>query len=74
MDYELTGAASRAAYEALPARAVFLRAERGMFDEPTAPHPDPDAIGLAVTTVPGTNHYSVLMGDAGAAAAVTALS
>lgn len=70
----LTGADPRAAYEALAADTVLLRAERGMFDEPTAMYPDPDAIALKVTTVPGTNHYSIVMSDHGARAVAAALS
>jgi lipase len=69
-----TGADPRAAYEALPPDTVFLRAERGLFDEPTALYPDPEAIGLTVTTVPGTNHYTILLGDTGAHAVAAALS
>lgn len=69
-----TGAAPLAAYEALPRDTVFLRAERGMFDEPAALYPDPDAIGLKVTTVPGTNHYTILLGEDGARAVAAALS
>ncbi len=69
-----TGADPRAAYEALPSETVFLRAERGMFDEPTALYPDPDTIGLKVTTVPGTNHYTILLGEDGARAVAAALS
>lgn len=69
-----TGAAARAAYAALPADTVFLRAERGMFNEPTPIYPDPDAIALAVTTVAGTNHYTIVFGDDGAAAVAAALS
>jgi len=68
------GADPRAAYEALPKDTVFLRAERGMFDEPRAFYPDPSAIGLAVTTVPGTNHYTILLGEDGARAVAAALS
>jgi lipase len=67
------GADPRAAYEALPSDTVFLRAERGMFDEPAALYPDPDAVGLAVTTVPGTNHYTILLGEDGARAVAAAL-
>jgi len=69
-----TGAAPRAAHAALPATTPFLRAERGMFDEPGGLYPDPAATGLSVTTVPGTNHYSILFGDDGAKAVVAALS
>ena len=67
------GADPRAAYEALPRDTVFLRAERGMFNEPRALYPDPDAIGLNVTTVPGTNHYTILLGEAGARAVADAV-
>lgn len=69
-----TGADPRAAYETLPRDTPFLRAERGMFDEPTGLYPDPDAIKLEVSTVPGVNHYSILLGDAGARAVAAALS
>lgn len=70
-----TGAAGRAAFAALPAGTPFLRAERGMFDEPTPLYPDPDQLaGLAVKTIPGTNHYTILFGDAGAAAVVAELA
>jgi len=69
-----TGADPRAAYEALPPGTVFLRAERGMFNEATGLYPDPDAIGLKVTTVPGTNHYTILLGEDGARAVAAALS
>jgi pimeloyl-ACP methyl ester carboxylesterase len=62
-----------AAYEALPHDTVFLRAERGMFDEPAGLYPDPATIGLNVTTVPGTNHYSILLGEDGARAVAAAL-
>jgi len=68
------GAEPLAAYEALPAETVFLRAERGMFDEPRGLYPDPAAIGLDVTTVPGTNHYTILLGEDGARAVAAALS
>jgi lipase len=70
----LTGDAPKAAYAALPEDTVFLRAERGMFNEPTALYPDPAAIGLKVTTVPDTNHYSILLGGAGARAVATSLA
>lgn len=69
-----TGTDPRAAYEALPSGTVFLRAERGMFNEATGLYPDPDTIGLKVTTVPGTNHYTILLGEDGARAVAAALS
>jgi pimeloyl-ACP methyl ester carboxylesterase len=68
------GAAPRDAYAALPGDTVFLRAERGLLNEPVPLYPDQDAIALAVTTVPGTNHYSILFGDDGADAVAAALS
>ncbi|MGB3437717.1 MAG: alpha/beta hydrolase [Actinophytocola sp.] len=68
------GAEPLTAYEALPRDTVFLRAARGMFDEPTALYPDPAAVGLAVTTVPDTNHYTILLGENGAGAVAAALS
>jgi pimeloyl-ACP methyl ester carboxylesterase len=70
----LTGDEPKTAYAALPRDTVFLRAERGMFNEPTGLYPNPDAIDLKVTTVPGTNHYSIVLGDDGARAVATALS
>jgi len=69
----LAGDAPKAAYAALPADTPFLRAERGMFDQPEALYPDPDAISLTVTTVPDTNHYSILLSDHGARAVAAAL-
>jgi pimeloyl-ACP methyl ester carboxylesterase len=69
-----TGAAPQAAYEALAEDTVFLRAERGMFDDPGGLYPEPDSIKLAVTTVPGVNHYSILLGADGARAVAAALS
>ncbi len=70
-----TGAAGLDAFAALPAGTPFVRAERGMFDEPHPLYPDLGALArLAVTTVPGTNHYSVLFADAGVTAVVAALS
>lgn len=69
-----TGAAGRDAYAALAPGTPFLRAERGMFDEPDGLYPDPAAVGLDVTSVPGTNHYSILFGADGAKAVAAALS
>ncbi len=46
-----------------------------MLDEPVPLYPDLDVLArLKVTTVPGTNHYSILFGDAGVAAVVASLS
>lgn len=70
----LTGDEPKLAYDSLARDTVFLRAERGMFDEPKALYPDPAAIDLAVTTVPGTNHYTILLSDDGARAVAAALS
>lgn len=58
--------------------AAFLRADRGMLDQPEAPvYPSgwpsrwlPD---VSETTVAGTNHYTITLGRAGAAAVVAAV-
>jgi lipase len=68
----LTGDGPKAAYAALPRDTPFLRAERGMFDEPTALYPNPAAVDLKVTTVPDTNHYTIVLGH-GARAVADAL-
>lgn len=70
-----TGADGAAAFAALPAGVPFVRAERGMFNETPPLYPDLDVLSrLAVTTVPGSNHYSILFGDAGVSAVVAALT
>lgn len=70
-----TGAASREAFAALPDGVPFVRAERGMFDEPDPLYPDLEVLSrLKVTTVPGSNHYSILFGDAGVSAVVAELT
>jgi lipase len=70
-----TGPAPREAFAALPDDVPFLRAERGMFNERTPLYPDLDVLSrLAVTTVPGTNHYSILFGDAGVSAVTSAVT
>jgi lipase len=62
---------------ALPVPAVFLRAERGMLDQPepfyrpgVAAHWLP---GIDERAVPGTNHYTITLGPTGAAAVVAAV-
>jgi lipase len=56
--------------------AVFLRAETGMLAAPPALYPDPAPIEavMPVHTVAGTNHYTILFGDAGAAAVAKAIA
>ncbi|MGQ0839710.1 alpha/beta hydrolase [Actinokineospora sp.] len=68
------GAAPRDAYAALDPETLFLRAERGLFDEPVPLYPDPDAVALRVRTVPDSNHYTILFGPAGARAVADALA
>lgn len=63
---------------ALPVPAVFLRAERGMFDEPDRPLYQPGYAsrwlpGVDERTVPDTNHYTITLGYAGAEAVVGAV-
>jgi pimeloyl-ACP methyl ester carboxylesterase len=70
-----TGAAGREAFAALPAGVPFVRAERGMQNEPVPLYADPAVLAaLDVRTVPGTNHYSILFADAGVAAVAAALA
>jgi lipase len=70
-----TGADGAAAFAALPAGVPFVRAERGMLDETPSLYPDLDVLSrLAVTTVPDSNHYSILFGDAGVSAVVDELT
>lgn len=64
---------------ALPVPAVFLRAERGMFNEPDRPlYPAGYAgrwlPGIAEETVPDTNHYTITLGPAGAEAVAGAVA
>jgi len=69
------GADGLDAFAALPDGVPFVRAERGMLDQPTPLYPDLDTLSrLKVTTVPGTNHYSILFSDAGVSAVVASLS
>ncbi|HET6214641.1 MAG TPA: alpha/beta fold hydrolase [Micromonosporaceae bacterium] len=61
----------------VPAPAVFLRAERGMLDERTPFYAPGYATmwlpGVEESTVEDVNHYSILLGAAGAAAVVAAV-
>ncbi len=63
------------AFDAVPAGTVFLRAERGLFDEPTPlyPHPEEFADRVRVRTISGTNHYTILFGSDGAHAVAAEL-
>ncbi|MBS2536354.1 alpha/beta fold hydrolase [Catenulispora sp. NF23] len=64
----------------LPMPAVFLHAERGLLNEPVGLY-SPEAVaaakladaGVDVRFVPGTNHYSILLGDRGIAAVAEAV-
>lgn len=70
-----TGAAGLAAFAALPAGMAFVRAEFGMLNESPPLYPDLGALSRqAVTTVPGSNHYSILFADAGVSAVVATLT
>ncbi|MEV0607008.1 alpha/beta hydrolase [Polymorphospora rubra] len=58
--------------------AVFLRAERGMLDQPDRPfyaegHAAHWLPGTTEVTVPGVNHYTITLGPAGAAAVEAAV-
>jgi pimeloyl-ACP methyl ester carboxylesterase len=62
----------------LPVPAAFLRAERGMMDEPDKPFYRPGYAsrwfpGLVESTVDGTNHYTIVLGPAGVAAVAAAV-
>lgn len=66
--------AASAAVRQLPCPAELLWAERGLFDEPTAVYDEQrlaraelTGFELAVRQIRGSNHYSILMGEAGAA-------
>jgi len=61
-----------------PAPAVFLRAPRGMLDQPDVPLYEPGRAtrwlpGTPETTVEGTNHYSITLGTAGSSAVADAV-
>lgn len=63
---------------ALPVPAVFLRAPRGMLDEPDKPlypagYPARWLPGVTETDVPDVNHYTITLSPRGAAAVVAAV-
>lgn len=63
---------------ALPLPAIFLRAERGMLDEPDRPlYPAGYAAqwlpGIVEVSVPGVNHYTITLSPAGASAVAAAV-
>jgi pimeloyl-ACP methyl ester carboxylesterase len=63
--------------QAPPVPTLFLRAERGMFDEPT-PFYEPGYAGtwlpgVAEQTVDGVNHYTIMLSDRGADAVAAAV-
>lgn len=64
-----TGETYAGAWERLRRPTTMLRAERGMLDEPTALYPDPAPIAarIPVRTVPGVNHYTIVLSETGAA-------
>jgi len=77
---ELRNPAVITAIRRLPIPAVFLHAERGLTNEPTGLYPpdvvaaaDLGALGVEVRYLPGTNHYSVVLGDDGASAVADAV-
>ncbi|WP_400993654.1 alpha/beta hydrolase [Agromyces sp. GXQ0307] len=66
---------------ALPAPVDFLRAERGLLDQPEALYPRERVAAFAermpalrVTEVAGLNHYTIVMTDAGAAQVAAVLA
>lgn len=71
--YGLDGAVPRP----LPVPAVFLRAERGMLGGPEPLYPPGAAAewfpGVHEVDVPGVNHYTIVLGPAGAAAVAAAV-
>jgi lipase len=70
------GGAPTAAWHRLRHEALFLGAERGLLDEPPPLYPDlaPIAARMPARRVPGTNHYTILFAESGAAAVAAALA
>jgi hypothetical protein len=79
---ELRGGESlMAALDGLAHPTLFLRAPRGLLDEPTALYSPAEVAawrerlpGLITVEVPGVNHYTILMSDRGAAAVAAAVT
>jgi pimeloyl-ACP methyl ester carboxylesterase len=69
------GPALADAWRRLRHRPLLLRAEYGMLGALPALYPDPAALAdrLTVRTVDGTNHYTILLGERGAAAVADSL-
>jgi lipase len=72
--YNWTGAPE----EPVPVPTMLLRAERGLLDEPDRPFYPPGygpkwLPGVDERTVPGVNHYTLVLGDAGAAVIAAAV-
>ncbi|GAA2051454.1 hypothetical protein GCM10009839_68020 [Catenulispora yoronensis] len=77
---ELRNPEAVGAIRALPVPAVFLHAERGLLNEPVGLYPpavvaaaELAGAGVDVRFVPGTNHYSIVLGDRGIAAVAEAV-
>jgi hypothetical protein len=66
----LTDADAAAAIHHLPVPGVLLYAERGLMNEPSAMYDADRVAGLRIPAlvVPDTNHYTILLTDAGAGA------
>ncbi|HEX6446842.1 MAG TPA: alpha/beta hydrolase [Streptosporangiales bacterium] len=71
-----TGGALAGAWQRLCRPTTMLLAERGMLDEPVPLYPDPAPIAarIPVRTVPGTNHYTIVLSETGAAEVAATLT
>ncbi|WP_222853366.1 alpha/beta hydrolase [Fodinicola acaciae] len=71
----LEGDALREAWQRLRHDAVFLRAERGLLDQPVPLYPEvaPIEAKMPVRTLAGTNHYTILLSEKGAAPVAAAI-